>query len=69
MLIRLLALTAVLLLGACSTPHLIMLNDGTEIITADKPKYNSREGFYTFETSAGKKTKINKDKIKGIEEY
>jgi len=69
MLIRLLALTAALLLGACATPHVIMLNDGTEIITADKPKYSSREGFYTFETTAGKKTKINKDKIKGIEEY
>jgi len=55
-------------LAGCSTPSVITLNDGREIQTVDKPKYDEDSGFYEFEQLNGKRATINKDQVQTIKE-
>ncbi|MDM9653294.1 YgdI/YgdR family lipoprotein [Pseudomonas mendocina] len=55
-------------LAGCSTPSVITLNDGREIQTVDKPKYDEDSGFYEFEQLDGKRATINKDQVQTIKE-
>ncbi|HEN8800280.1 YgdI/YgdR family lipoprotein [Pseudomonas sp. CM25] len=53
-------------LAGCSTPSLIILNDGREIQAVDAPKYERATGFYEFQQLDGKRTRINKDQVRTI---
>ena len=55
-------------LAGCSSPSVITLNDGREIQTVDQPEYDSDSGFYEFEQLDGKRTKVNKDQVRTVEE-
>ena len=55
-------------LAGCSTPSVITLNDGREIQTVDKPKYDEDSGVYEFEQLDGKRATINKDQVQTIKE-
>jgi hypothetical protein len=52
--------------AGCATPHVITMEDGSTIETKDKPKLDTKSGFYSFETPAGQKKSVNKDKIRII---
>lgn len=56
------------LLAGCSTPSVIVLNDGREIHAVDTPKYDKKSGFYEFEQLDGKSNRINKDQVQIIKE-
>ncbi|CDM42650.1 MULTISPECIES: YgdI/YgdR family lipoprotein [Pseudomonadaceae] len=56
------------LLAGCSTPSLIVLNDGREIQTLDTPDYDAKSGFYEFEQLDGKRQRLNKDQVRTIQE-
>ena len=58
-------LTLGLLVG-CSTPSLIVLSNGQEIQTLDKPKYDAKSGFYELKQPAGKLQRLNKDQVHTI---
>ena len=55
-------------LAGCSTPSVITLNDGREIQTVDKPKFDEESGFYEFEQLDGKRATINKDQVQTVKE-
>lgn len=59
--------TGLVLLAGCATPHQINLDDGSTILTQDKPEFNDDSGFYEFETSEGVETTLNKDRVDSIE--
>jgi len=54
--------------AGCSTPSVITLNDGREIQTVDKPKFDEESGFYEFEQLDGKRATINKDQVQTVKE-
>ncbi|TBU74582.1 YgdI/YgdR family lipoprotein [Pseudomonas daroniae] len=56
------------LLSGCSTPSLIILNDGQELQTLDKPKFDKKTGFYEFRQLDGKSNRINKDQVQSIKQ-
>lgn len=60
------SLLALGLLAGCSTPSLIVLNDGREIRTLDTPRYDDETGFYEFEQPDGKRERLNKEQIRTI---
>ena len=55
-------------LAGCSSPSVITLNDGREIQTVDKPKFDEESGFYEFEQLDGKQTRINKDQVRTVKD-
>lgn len=55
-------------LAGCSSPSVITLNDGREIQTVDKPKFDEESGFYEFEQLDGKRATINKDQVQTVKE-
>ena len=57
-----------LLAAACSTPHVMLLRDGTTIETKDKPNFDKKTGFYKYKDATGKTGEINKDAITEIKE-
>lgn len=59
-------ISALVLLTGCSSPHLIVLLDGSEIATLDQPSYNRTTGFFEFEAINGKDRTINRDQVKTI---
>ncbi|RBP43906.1 uncharacterized protein DUF903 [Roseimicrobium gellanilyticum] len=67
MIIRLcLALTALAMLACagCSSSHYkITLRDGREFMTASKPEYNSKTGYYKFRALNDKDALIRSDEI------
>lgn len=65
---KLLMTLGFVVLAGCSTPSVITLNDGREIQTVDKPKYDEDSGFYEFEQLDGKRATINKDQVQTIKE-
>ncbi|MBF8755006.1 YgdI/YgdR family lipoprotein [Pseudomonas guariconensis] len=67
-LLSVLAIGAFAALAGCSTPSQITLNDGREIQAVDTPKYDSDAGFYEFEQLDGKRTRINKDQVRSIQD-
>ncbi|SDG78383.1 protein of unknown function [Pseudomonas benzenivorans] len=56
-------------LAGCASPSVITLNDGRELQTLDRPKYEEDSGFYEFEQLDGTRAKVNKDQVRTIEEY
>ncbi|TAL76253.1 MAG: YgdI/YgdR family lipoprotein [Burkholderiaceae bacterium] len=54
-------------IAACSTPAEITTQDGQKIMTADKPRIDSKDGFVTYEKD-GKEVKVNSNNVKSIEE-
>lgn len=56
------------LLAGCSTPSVIVLNDGREIQTLDTPEYDAKSGFYEFKQPDGKPQRLNKDQVRTIKE-
>lgn len=61
-------LLALGLLAGCSTPSVIVLNDGREIQTLDTPEYDAKSGFYEFKQPDGKLQRLNKDQVRNIKE-
>jgi hypothetical protein len=59
---------AALLLVGCSTPHTLVMKDGSEIQTSGEPIYNDRTGFYEFEDRDGLKHQVNKDEVRALRE-
>ncbi|MCJ1887873.1 YgdI/YgdR family lipoprotein [Pseudomonas sp. LA21] len=55
-------------LAGCSTPSVITLNDGREIQSVDKPKFDDESGFYEFEQLDGKSIRVNKDQVRTVKE-
>ncbi|HDS1736827.1 YgdI/YgdR family lipoprotein [Pseudomonas sp. BP8] len=55
-------------LAGCSTPSLIIMNDGREIQAIDQPHYDRASGFYEYEQLDGKRSRINKDQVRTISE-
>ena len=55
-------------LAGCSSPSVITLNDGREIQTVDKPKFDEESGLYEFEQLDGKRATINKDQVQTVKE-
>ncbi|MCP1624548.1 MULTISPECIES: YgdI/YgdR family lipoprotein [Pseudomonas] len=55
-------------LAGCSTPSVITLNDGREIQSVDKPKYDDESGFYEFEQLDGKTARVNKDQVRTVKD-
>ncbi|MEE9103495.1 MULTISPECIES: YgdI/YgdR family lipoprotein [Pseudomonas] len=55
-------------LAGCSTPSVITLNDGREIQSVDKPKFDDESGFYEFEQLDGKAIRVNKDQVRTVKE-
>ncbi|WP_223552945.1 YgdI/YgdR family lipoprotein [Pseudomonas sp. BF-R-01] len=49
---------ALLALAGCSTPTVVTLQNGTQYLTKDMPKANTKEGFYEFEDISGAKVKV-----------
>lgn len=58
-----LAAAALLTLAGCSTPTIVTLQNGTQYLTKDMPKANSKEGFYEFEDISGAKVKVKVDDV------
>lgn len=56
------------LLSGCSTPSVIVLNDGQQLQTLDKPRFDSKTGFYEFRQLDGKSNRINKDQVQSIKQ-
>ncbi len=58
-----LALSSVVMIS-CSTPHYkITLRDGREYMTASKPEYSPKTGYYRFRALTGKDALIRADEI------
>ena len=57
-----------LMAAAFSTPHVMLLKDGTTIETKDKPNFDKKTGFYKYKDATGKTGEINKDAITEIKE-
>ncbi|ERI50322.1 YgdI/YgdR family lipoprotein [Pseudomonas sp. NPDC077186] len=55
-------------LAGCASPSVITLNDGREIQTVDKPKFDEDSGFYEFEQLDGKRATVNKDQVQTVKE-
>jgi hypothetical protein len=53
-----LAAAALLALAGCSTPTVVTLQNGTQYLTKDTPKANTKDGFYEFEDISGAKVKV-----------
>ncbi|MHC8354186.1 YgdI/YgdR family lipoprotein [Pseudomonas sp. LB3P81] len=58
-----LAVAALLALAGCSTPTVVTLQNGTQYLTKDMPKANTKEGFYEFEDISGTKVKVKVDDV------
>jgi hypothetical protein len=59
-----LATLAMLSCSGCSTAHYkITLRDGREFMTASKPEYNSKTGYYKFRALNDKDALIRSDEI------
>ncbi|MHC5064904.1 MAG: YgdI/YgdR family lipoprotein [Planctomycetota bacterium] len=59
-------LPMLLILGAvsCTTPCVVLMEDGRRIHTADRPEVEDGTGFYIFEdVGTGKEVRVNKDHI------
>ncbi|EPM0509110.1 YgdI/YgdR family lipoprotein [Pseudomonas monteilii] len=56
------------LLAGCSTPSLIVLNDGKEIQTLSTPRYDQKTGFYEFKQPDGKLQRLNKEQVRTIKD-
>lgn len=54
-----LAIAALLALGGCASPTVVTLQDGTQYLTKDAPKTQTKDGFYEFEDISGKQVKVN----------
>ncbi|AIZ33967.1 YgdI/YgdR family lipoprotein [Pseudomonas sp. K1(2024)] len=67
-LLSLIAIAGFAALAGCSTPSVITLNDGRELQTLDKPKFDDDSGFYEFKQLDGKPTRINKDQVRTIKD-
>ncbi len=60
----LLLLLIVLTLASCSSPHYkITLKDGREFMTASRPEFSSKTGYYRFKAPDGKDSLIRADEI------
>ncbi len=58
-----LAVAALLTLGGCSTQTVVTLQNGTQYLTKDMPKTETRDGFYEFEDISGAKVKVRADEV------
>lgn len=55
-------------LAGCSSPSVITLNDGRELQAVDTPQFDEASGFYEFEQLDGKRTRINKDQVRTVQD-
>ena len=58
-----LAALTFLALAGCSTPTVVTLQNGTQYLTKDMPKANTKDGFYEFEDISGAKVKVKADEV------
>lgn len=61
------ALTGCGAIAACSSPSVITTKDGEQIMTADEPEVDEREGFVRYETD-GKDAQLNTSEVRSIEQ-
>ena len=68
-LLRALILLPVVLLCACAHPHYrISLRDGGEIVTAGKPEFISKTGYYRYRSINGKDALVRSDEVMHVQE-
>lgn len=60
-------LSILTVLSSCSSPHTIIMNDGSTISTQGKPKVNRKTGFCEYTNLSGVEGQANKDHILRIE--
>ncbi len=58
-----LALSAVVMMSCSTTHYKITLRDGREFMTASKPEYSEKTGYYRFRALTGKDALIRADEI------
>ncbi|MHC8305902.1 YgdI/YgdR family lipoprotein [Pseudomonas sp. PB3P13] len=54
---------AVLALAGCSTQTVVTLQNGTQYLTKDMPKTETKDGFYEFEDISGSRVKVRADEV------
>lgn len=63
-----LAVAALLMLAGCATPTVVTLQNGTQYLTKDMPKTNTKDGFFEFEDISGAMVKVRADEVATIRE-
>ena len=54
-------------LAGCATPTIVHKNDGSSVVTPDRPTFNKKTGFYEYKEN-GRVIRINKDDVQSIED-
>lgn len=66
---RAITLLPVVLLCACSQAHYrITLRDGREIVTASKPQFVAKTGYYRYRSLNGKDALVRADEVLHMQE-
>ncbi len=68
LLLTLILTASALFISGCSSPHTVVLKDGTEIRARDEPRFDERTGFYQLEDEEGRIQMINKDEVRMVRE-
>ena len=67
--LRALTLLSVVLLGACSQSHyVISLRNGDSIITASRPEFIEKTGYYRYRAINGKDALVRADEVVHLQE-
>jgi len=61
-----LVMVAMLGLAGCASPSVVTLQNGTQYLTKDLPKPQTKDGFYEFVDIAGKHIRIKADDVATI---
>jgi len=56
-------LFAALIVGGCSSAHVVVMKDGRTIESKDQPKYDPKTGFYEYHDMDGNKVRVNKEEV------
>lgn len=68
-LVVLLTCTGTLLVSGCgSSPYKITLRDGREYLTATRPEFNEKTGYYKFRNQGDRDALIRSDEILMMQE-
>ncbi|MBN3965767.1 MULTISPECIES: YgdI/YgdR family lipoprotein [Pseudomonas] len=63
-----LAVATLLALAGCSTATVVTLQNGTQYLTKDMPKTETKDGFYEFEDISGSKVKVRAAEVATVRE-
>lgn len=67
--LRAITLLPAVLLGACSPVHYrITLRDGREMLTASRPEFVAKTGYYRYRSIGGKDALVRADEVLQMQE-